>query len=482
MKPRASSSSSVALVALVAAAAAACQSSASQDPIDDTELHTLPVLSSPWSNRDIGGVGLKGDATPSGSRITVKGSGADLFGTGDEFHFGYMSVNGDASVTATVASLQNTHAFAKAAVMIRQDLTPGSAYVSALVTPGGDKGFRRQHRVTAGTETLSARSTEASVIPSHLRVVRTGSSFQVAYSTNGTTWKSIGSPVTVNMPGVVLVGIGVTSHDDTKLATAAFDNVRVTGMAPGCTSDSMCPGGVCRGGACVPTCPTGTKSCGGGVCVPLTGCCTSGECGGGQQCLGGRCECPQGLRNCGGTCRQCCSDAECGNGMVCLAGACQCPGGTMQCTGPCGEKSCKECCDSSQCTGGRVCVGGSCACAPPMRMCATGCAQCCTTPDCPSGHICQGGSCRPEITCAPAGQPCGAGGCCNGLICIAGVCQAGCAPAGQPCTGGGCCNGLTCASGTCQSCGATGQRCCTSSSPCQAGLVCDASSRCSAAP
>ena len=46
---------------------------------------------------------------------TVKASGADIFGTSDQFHFVYKQLSGDGQIVARVASVQNTNARAKAA-------------------------------------------------------------------------------------------------------------------------------------------------------------------------------------------------------------------------------------------------------------------------------------------------------------------------------------------------------------------------------
>src|SRR5262249_20977723 len=63
-----------------------------------------------WSHADIGAVGFTGDTTydPTASAFTVKGSGADIWGAADAFHFAYRSLTGDGAIVARVASQQNT--------------------------------------------------------------------------------------------------------------------------------------------------------------------------------------------------------------------------------------------------------------------------------------------------------------------------------------------------------------------------------------
>ena len=93
---------------------------------------------SPWVNQDIGAVGRSGSATFSSGTFTVSGSGADIWGSTDEFHFVHQPLGSRTEIVARVVSLQNTHQDAKAGVMIREDLGAGSRHVVLAVLPGGD--------------------------------------------------------------------------------------------------------------------------------------------------------------------------------------------------------------------------------------------------------------------------------------------------------------------------------------------------------
>ena len=48
---------------------------------------TNAALPSPWVNQDIGSVGVAGSATYTNGTFTVKGSGADIWGTADTFQY-----------------------------------------------------------------------------------------------------------------------------------------------------------------------------------------------------------------------------------------------------------------------------------------------------------------------------------------------------------------------------------------------------------
>ncbi|UCF14659.1 MAG: LamG domain-containing protein, partial [Phycisphaerales bacterium] len=66
--------------------------------------------------------------------FTMTGSGADIWGTSDEFHFAYKTLTGPGTIVARVNSIQNTHNWAKAGVMIRETLDADSKYSFALVS------------------------------------------------------------------------------------------------------------------------------------------------------------------------------------------------------------------------------------------------------------------------------------------------------------------------------------------------------------
>jgi uncharacterized protein YceK len=59
-----------------------------------------------------------------------------------------LPVSGDCTITARVASQTNTSTNAKAGVMIRSDLTAGSAHAMVAMMPNGEARF--VYRATAG--------------------------------------------------------------------------------------------------------------------------------------------------------------------------------------------------------------------------------------------------------------------------------------------------------------------------------------------
>ncbi len=193
---------------------------------DSSEVCVIPTagLPSPWSSKDVGTVGETGAASYSGGKFTVVGSGDDIWNTADDFRYAYQSASGNCTIIARVVSVQGTHAWAKAGVMIRENLSAGSKHASTFVTPSNGVAF--QSRGTSGGTSANINTTGLSA-PYWVKIVRSGDIFTSYRSSTGGSWITIGS-TTITMGSNVFIGLGVTSHLDGSLCGAVFDNVSVT--------------------------------------------------------------------------------------------------------------------------------------------------------------------------------------------------------------------------------------------------------------
>ena len=195
----------------------------------NTPSPTAAPLPSPWQHGDIGAVGQAGNATYSSGTFTVEGGGADIWGTADEFHYVYQTLAGDGEIVARVASLENTDSWAKAAVMIRDTLNADSKHAMMVVTPGNGTSFQR--RPTTGGTSEHTTPGDGVTAPYWVRLVRSGSTLTGYKSSNGSSWTQVGS-ASISMASSVYVGLAVTAHNDSTLATATFTDVSVTGSGP----------------------------------------------------------------------------------------------------------------------------------------------------------------------------------------------------------------------------------------------------------
>ena len=182
------------------------------------------VCPNSWTCADIGAA-LTGYQSLSGGSWTVSGSGGDIWGTADQFHYVSQSLASDGSVDARLLTQTNTDPWAKAGVMLRLSSDPGSPYYFAMATPGN--GMNVQYRASQDGAATSA-PTLAGTLPVYLRVTRVGTIFTAYSSNDGASWNLIaGSTVTINMTGTLLAGMAVTSHNTLAISTASFDNVTI---------------------------------------------------------------------------------------------------------------------------------------------------------------------------------------------------------------------------------------------------------------
>ncbi|HTI38813.1 MAG TPA: Ig-like domain-containing protein [Vicinamibacterales bacterium] len=181
---------------------------------------TLPAG---WAHSDIGSVPLPGAASFANGTFTVKGSGVDIWGTSDQFHYAYEPLTGDRTVVVRVASVQNVSTWVKAGIMIRETLAANSAHASLFVSSA--KGVAFQRRDATGIDSVHTSGT-LSQAPRWIKLSRAGNLFSAYESADGVTWTLVGTD-TIPMATTVYVGLAVTSHTTSASATCTFDGLNI---------------------------------------------------------------------------------------------------------------------------------------------------------------------------------------------------------------------------------------------------------------
>jgi regulation of enolase protein 1 (concanavalin A-like superfamily) len=178
-----------------------------------------------WRDEDIGAVGRAGTSAATGTRVTLEGSGTDIWGTADAFRFRSVSTasGGDVRVTARVLDVEPTHPWAKAGVMIRDERTPGSPHVMVIVSPG--RGVAMQYRAVADGSSANV-AVVPGLAPKWVRLTRRGDRFVGEMSDDGAAWQTIGA-IDIAMNTSTETGLAVTSHNNGVLATATFEDAIV---------------------------------------------------------------------------------------------------------------------------------------------------------------------------------------------------------------------------------------------------------------
>jgi N-acetylneuraminic acid mutarotase/regulation of enolase protein 1 (concanavalin A-like superfamily) len=192
------------------------------------------ALPSPWVDQDVGSTGLAGSGAFSAGVFTVKGAGADIWGTSDSFNFVYQTLNGSGQITARVVTETNTSVNAKAGVQIRGSLNANDVEVTLDLTPanataaGG--GMEMLVRTASGGSTTFVQG-EVATSPVWVKLVRNGNTITGYASTDGNGWTLVNSATIPGLPATVFVGLAVCSHNTSALNTSTFDNVSVSTTA-----------------------------------------------------------------------------------------------------------------------------------------------------------------------------------------------------------------------------------------------------------
>jgi len=193
-----------------------------------------------WTVRGVGALSLwfRGYPASAGSFVegpvgtyTMTASGADIFGTSDEFHFAYKTLAGPGSIIAKVENVEKANESTKAGVMIRETLDPDSRHVFVFFR--GEIRFNSRIDV-GGTSPGEGGTGVTYTAPYWLKLVRyLGGSFRAYQSADGSNWELLGTTQPILMADDVYIGLALTSHDAALTCEAKFSNVQTTGTVTG---------------------------------------------------------------------------------------------------------------------------------------------------------------------------------------------------------------------------------------------------------
>eukprot|EP00903_Cladosiphon_okamuranus_P004022 g4020.t1 len=182
---------------------------------------------------DIGSPGQAGTAnyTRSNGRYIVRGGGSDIYGWNDSFYFPSKYHAGNGEIVARVNSVQDTNTWAKAGVMFRGSSATNSANVMVAVRP--DRLVTMQYRSNTNGKTVSLGTFGNTTDAKWVKLVRDGSLFTGYYSTDGEAWTKIQEVTIAAIGDTALVGLPVTSHNDSTRCRVAFYNVSISSRPMG---------------------------------------------------------------------------------------------------------------------------------------------------------------------------------------------------------------------------------------------------------
>jgi|GEM_PF-6599234 len=196
--------------------------------VNGTEYLTSTIQT--WTSQDIGDA-TGGSAIQRSSeglytgQVQVVGGGTDIWGTADGFQFYYQQLVGDGTIIGRLTDFPTGTAvnpWAKAGLMMRNDLTPGS--MNAFVSLDGTHGQRFSVRTTENGNS-SRTGNLITTTPYWFKLVRADNTFTAYSSPDLVTWTEVASPVSIPMDNTIYVGVAVTSMDNSSPITTGFDNL-----------------------------------------------------------------------------------------------------------------------------------------------------------------------------------------------------------------------------------------------------------------
>ena len=188
-----------------------------------------------WTEQGVGVLSLWFRGNPAGfleepaGTYTMTASGTDIWDMADEFRYAFKQLSGAGSIVAKVESVENTDGLARAGVMIRETLEPGSKHAFVCVTPSN--GVVSQGRSTTGASSFSTNQTGIAA-PYWVKLERDAAgNFTGYHSADGVSWQPIQgvTPRLISMSPNVYIGLALTSHSAGVTCTAEFSNVQTTG-------------------------------------------------------------------------------------------------------------------------------------------------------------------------------------------------------------------------------------------------------------
>ena len=174
---------------------------------------------------DIGPVKNKGNAVYDNAlqQYHVEGSGTNIWGTHDEFHFVWKKIKGDFILRANAGFIgKGVEAHRKIGWMVRSSLDTNSKQISAAVHGDGLTSLQFRRTVSDNTEEIKSTLTGANVI----QLERKGNTYTMSVARKGETFVTEKLD-DLDLGDEVYVGIFICSHNPDVTEKATFNNARI---------------------------------------------------------------------------------------------------------------------------------------------------------------------------------------------------------------------------------------------------------------
>jgi Tol biopolymer transport system component len=175
---------------------------------------------------DIGETALPGTALLNGEKYRLSGSGANIWGEADAFHYVWTERSGDLHISAEIAfDGQGVDPHRKAGVMIRQNRSAGSPYADVMVHGDGLISMQYREAQDGPTREIVSNLKAASA---RVRLEREGDYIWFSVAEAGKPLRHAGGNFRIPFQAPYLAGLAISSHNNAVRESATFSNVSIT--------------------------------------------------------------------------------------------------------------------------------------------------------------------------------------------------------------------------------------------------------------
>jgi len=200
----------------------------------------------------------------SGQQFLIDGAGADLFSGHDAYSSIYQAgaVGSTSTVTTEITAEQGMTGFAKAGIIVRNDMTGSGSTPEGVILLASPSGGIQLEWDSGGGNYIDSvtppNGTNPGIVPVWLQLQRNGSSYTGYYSFDGTDWLSAGTATVPGQAATQDAGMFVTSHASGSPGQATFNgfSVRSGATAPPLATVyvAAAAGNTVAGGATIASC------------------------------------------------------------------------------------------------------------------------------------------------------------------------------------------------------------------------------------
>jgi alpha-galactosidase len=170
-----------------------------------------------------------------GDQFGIEGAGADVFTGADDYSAIYEpgAVTTGSTVTVELTGEQNLAGYAKAGIMVRNDIAgAGTAPEGVILFDSPSGGIQLEYDDNGGQyidNVTPPNGTIPSSVPVYLKLVKTTADTYTGYwSTDGTSWQTVGTATVPDQATTQDAGMFEVSHDSGVTGIATFEGFSVS--------------------------------------------------------------------------------------------------------------------------------------------------------------------------------------------------------------------------------------------------------------